>query len=94
MKSGTRSTVPISSSIRSTASFAPPCSGPYRAAIPADTAENGSTCVEPTPRTAFVEAFCSWSACRTRRISSALCSTGFGSWRPPISNVMFTKLPM
>ena len=62
--------------------------------MPAETAENGSTCEEPTPRTALVEQFCSWSACRMSRISSARCSTGFGSCRPPISNVMLTKLPM
>ena len=85
---------PISSSIRSTASLAPPCSGPYSAAIPADTAENGSTCEEPTPRTAFVEQFCSWSACRISSVSSARSSTGFGLYAPPISNVMLTKLPM
>ena len=81
---------PISSSIRSTASLAPPCSGPYSAAIPADTAENGSTCEEPTPRTAFVEQFCSWSACRIRSVSSARSSTGFGLNVPPISKVMLT----
>ena len=93
MNAGMFSFEPISSSIRSTASFAPPWSGPYSAAIPADTAENGSTCEEPTPRTAFVEQFCSWSAWRMRSVSSARCSTGFGSWRPPISNVMLAKLP-
>jgi hypothetical protein len=68
---------PISSSMNSTASFAPPCSGPYSAAMPAETAENGSTCEEPTLRTALVEQFCSWSACRISRISRARCSTGW-----------------
>ena len=50
---------PISSSICSTASLAPPCNGPYNAAIPAETAENGSTWDDPTARTALVEQFCS-----------------------------------
>ena len=91
MNAGTFFASPISSIIRSTASLAPPCSGPYSAAIPAETAENGSTCDEPTPRTALVEQFCSWSACRMSRTSSARWSTGFASYRPPISNVMLTK---
>ncbi len=62
--------------------------------MPAETAENGSTCDEPTPRTALDEQFCSWSACRIRSTSSERCSTGFGSCVPPIANVMLTKLPM
>ena len=62
MKAGMFFLSPISASISSTASLAPPWSGPYSAAIPAETAENGSTCEEPTPRTALVEQFCSWSA--------------------------------
>src|SRR3954447_11814225 len=41
----------IRSSIRSTASLAPPCSGPYSAPIPAAQAEYGSTSDEPTSRT-------------------------------------------
>ena len=45
--------------IRNTASFAPPCSGPNSAAMPAATAENGSTPDDPTARTALVEQFCS-----------------------------------
>jgi hypothetical protein len=36
--------------------------------MPAETAENGSTCDDPTLRTALVEQFCSWSACRMSRI--------------------------
>ena len=47
MKSRTLSTEPIRRSIRSTASLAPPCSGPYSAAMPAETAEYGSTWLEP-----------------------------------------------
>ena len=94
MKRGMFFLSPISSSICSTASLAPPCSGPYSAAIPALTAENGSTCDEPTARTALVEQFCSWSAWRISRISSARCSTLLGLCRPPMLNVMLTKLPM
>ena len=70
------STEPIRRSIRSTASLAPPCRGPYSAAMPADTAEYGSTWEEPTERTALVEQFCSWSACRISRMSRALTSRG------------------
>ncbi len=60
--------------------MAPPCSGPNRAAIPAATAENGSTCDEPTARTALVEQFCSWSAWRMNSTSSALVNTGLASY--------------
>ena len=80
MNAGTFFTLPISLIIRSTCSLAPPCSGPNSAATPAETAENGSTCDEPTARTAFVEQFCSWSACRMKRISSARANTGFASY--------------
>ena len=73
-------TSPISSSIRNTASFAPPCSGPYSAATPAATAEYGSTCDEPTARTAFVEQFCSWSAWRMNSTSIARAKTGCASY--------------
>src|SRR5687768_2071932 len=79
MKDGTFLTLPISLIMRRTCSFAPPCSGPNRAATPADTAENGSTCDDPTARTALVEQFCSWSACRMNRISSARVKIGFAS---------------
>ena len=73
------STEPISRSILSTCSFAPPCSGPYSAATAAAAAEYGSTCELPTARIAFVEQFCSWSACRMNRTSSACSRTGSGS---------------
>src|SRR5215211_4028380 len=79
MNAGTFFGSPISSIMRSTASFAPPCSGPYSAAMPAATAENGSTCEEPTERTAFVEQFCSWSACRMNSTSRALTSRSSAS---------------
>ena len=42
--------------------------------MPAATAVYGSTCDEPTARTALAEQFCSWSACRMNRISSARTS--------------------
>ncbi len=90
MKAGMFFLSPISSSIRSTASLAPPWSGPYSAAIPAEMALKGSTSEEPTARTALVEQFCSWSAWRISRISSARCSTGLGRCWPPMLNVMLT----
>jgi hypothetical protein len=43
MKSGIFSTLPISFNILSTASFAPPCSGPYRAPTPPERAVKTST---------------------------------------------------
>ena len=52
-------TDPISRSMRSTCSFAPPCSGPYSAAAAAAAAEYGSTWELPTTRMALVEQFCS-----------------------------------
>ena len=70
---------PIRFSIRSTASLAPPCSGPKSAATPAATAEYGSTWLDPTERTALVEQFCSWSACRMNSTSSALTSRSSAS---------------
>ena len=66
--------------MRSTASLAPPCSGPYSAAVAAAVAEYGSTCELPTPRMAVEEQFCSWSACRMNRMSSARSSVGFGRY--------------
>eukprot|EP00982_Pelagococcus_subviridis_P014139 31308-Pelagococcus_subviridis.AAC.8 len=43
---GMFSTLPISSSISSTASFAPPCAGPHSDATPAATHANGFACEE------------------------------------------------
>ena len=74
--SGMRSTVPISSSIFSAASLAPPCAGPHRQAMPAAMQAKGLAPDEPASRTVEVEAFCSWSACRMKMVSSALASTG------------------
>jgi hypothetical protein len=60
----------------STASFAPPCSGPNSAFTPADTEANMFAWLDPTRRTVEVEQFCSWSACRTKSMSSTLACTG------------------
>ena len=59
MNAGTFLIVPISSSMRSTASFAPPCSGPHSAAAAPAIAEYGSTCELPMSRIAVVLQFCS-----------------------------------
>ena len=58
----TLATSPISSSVRITASPAPPCSGPLSAPTPAATAECMSDWVEVTTRVVNVEAFSSCSA--------------------------------
>ena len=70
------STVPMSSSITSTASFAPPCAGPHNADTPAEIAAYGFVPVLPASRTVEVLAFCSWSACRISSRSSAWAVTG------------------
>ena len=66
----------ISSSIFSTASLAPPWAGPHSAAMPEATQAKGLACEEPAVRTVEVDAFCSWSRCRMKMISSALASSG------------------
>src|SRR6516165_6939601 len=58
------------------ASLAPPCAGPHRQAMPAAMQAKGLAPEEPAMRTVEVEAFCSWSACRIRILSSASASTG------------------
>ena len=63
--------MPISSSILSAASLAPPCAGPHRQAMPAAMQANGLAPDEPARRTVEVDAFCSWSACRMKMRSSA-----------------------
>ena len=73
--------LPISVSMRITASLAPPWRGPYRAAAAAAVAEYGSECEDPTTRMAVVEQFCSWSAWRMKRMSSARARTGSASKR-------------
>src|SRR5215510_12581590 len=50
MYSGMRSTVPISASMRSAASLAPPCAGPHRQAQPAAMQANGLAPDEPDRR--------------------------------------------
>src|SRR6201997_3315804 len=60
----------------SAASLAPPCAGPQRQAMPAAMQANGLAPDEPAMRTVEVEAFCSWSACRIRILSSASARTG------------------
>ena len=59
MHFGMLSTVPISSSIRNTASFAPPCAGPQSDAMPAAMHANGFAWLDPAMRTVLVLAFCS-----------------------------------
>ena len=94
MYAGTFSTEPISRSMFSTCSFAPPCSGPYSAAAAAAAAEYGSTPELATLRIALVEQFCSWSACRMNRTSRACSSTGLGLYLGSvILAIMFRKLP-
>ena len=94
MKAGTLALLPISRSMVSTASLAPPCSGPYSAAEAPASAEYGSTSELPMARIALVPQFCSWSACRMNRMSRARSSTGFTSnLASVILNSMFRKLP-
>src|ERR1700694_4619828 len=76
MNSGILSTLPISDSIASAASLAPPCAGPHRQAMLAAMQANGLAPEEPAIRTVEVEAFCSWSACRMKILSSASARTG------------------
>ena len=56
----------MASSISITGPGAPPCSGPFRALIPASTAEVRPARVEATTRAAKVEAFSPWSQTVTR----------------------------
>src|SRR6188474_1136265 len=78
MYSGMRSGVPISRSMLSAASLAPPCAGPQRQAQPAAMQAKGLAPEEPARRTVEVEAFCSWSACRIKIRSIARASTALG----------------
>src|SRR5512141_3103275 len=76
MYSPTRETLPISCSILRQASLAPPCAAPHRQAMPAEMQANGLAPEDPAKRTVEVDAFCSWSACRIKIVSSAFASTG------------------
>src|SRR6185312_4108940 len=78
MNSGIRSTLPISRSMLSAASLAPPCAGPHKHAQPAAMQAKGLAPDEPASRTVEVDAFCSWSACRMKMRSIARARTGFG----------------
>src|SRR5215467_4849724 len=78
MNSGMRLTDPISASILSAASLAPPWAGPHRQAQPAAIQANGFAPEEPDSLTVEVEAFCSWSACRMKMRSIARASTALG----------------
>mmetsp|Transcript_51749 Transcript_51749/g.118901 ORF Transcript_51749/g.118901 Transcript_51749/m.118901 type:complete len:214 (-) Transcript_51749:221-862(-) len=87
------STEPISASMRSTASLAPPCAGPHREAIPAAMHAKGLACDEEAMRTVDVLAFCSWSAWRMKIFSSAAACTWltlYGS--RGVANIMCRKL--
>src|SRR3954468_11418040 len=77
MNSPTLETSPISSSICSAASLAPPCAGPHSEAMPAAMQAYGFAPDDPHRRTVEVEAFCSWSACRMKMRSIARTSTSF-----------------
>ena len=68
--------VPMSCSILSTASLAPPWAGPHREDTPAATQANGLAWDDPADRTVVVDAFCSWSRCRTSSFSRARAHTG------------------
>lgn len=61
----------ISSSISKHASFAPPCAGPQRLAIPAEIQARGLQRLEPVNLTVEVDAFYSWSAWRIKILSNA-----------------------
>src|SRR5262245_11067557 len=76
MYSGMRLTLPISASIFSAASLAPPWAGPHREAMPAAMQANGLAPDDPATRTVDVDAFCSWSACRMKMRSMARAMTG------------------
>jgi hypothetical protein len=88
-----RSGVPISSSMRRTASLAPPCAGPHREAMPAAMHANGLAWEEEAMRTVDVLAFCSWSACRMKIVSSAAAWTGLTvNSSHGVANIMWRKL--
>ena len=89
---------PISSSMASTSSLAPPWRGPLRVAIAAVRAAWRSASVATATRTANVEALSSWSAWSVRIVSRTWATSGAGGrpWRsrrkwaacePPVSAV-------
>src|SRR5438128_9746927 len=95
MYSGIWLTLPISASIFSAASLAPPCAGPHRQAMPAAIQANGLAPDEPDRRTVEVDAFCSWSACRIRMRSSARTSTSLTLYSSHgVENIMCMKFAL
>ena len=78
-----RRSAPISSSMRITSAFAPPCSGPFSVPIAATIAEWMSVSVAAATRAANVDAFSSWSACRISATSKARVASPLG--RSPVS---------
>mmetsp|Transcript_8491 Transcript_8491/g.21415 ORF Transcript_8491/g.21415 Transcript_8491/m.21415 type:complete len:204 (-) Transcript_8491:536-1147(-) len=89
---GMFSTEPISSSMRSTASLAPPCAGPQSEATPEAMHAKGLACEEPAMRTVEVEAFCSWSACSIRITSRHRAATGSSAYgREGRACIMYRK---
>ena len=74
-----RSAEPISSNACITASFAPPCSGPFSAPIAATTAEWRSASVEVTTRAVNVDALKECSAYRTMEMRKTSAATSLGS---------------
>ena len=78
--SGILSLLPISRNILIQASFAPPCIGPHRLAMPAATQANGLASDEAAMRTVEVDAFCSWSAWRRKSTSIVLQYTSGGRY--------------
>jgi hypothetical protein len=75
---GSAPALSISIRILNTASFAPPCKGPFNVPIADVTAECISESVAAVTRAANVEAFSSWSACKMRAISNALSAVTEG----------------
>src|SRR5471032_568606 len=95
MNSPILETSPISSSMLSAASLAPPCAGPHRHAMPAAIQANGFAPEEPDRRTVEVDAFCSWSACRIRIRSRARTSTSLTLYSSHgLPNIMRMKLAL
>ena len=61
--------------------------------MPAEMQAKGLAPEEPASRTVEVEAFCSWSACSVKMVSSACVSTGFGLYSSQgVPNIMCMKL--
>mmetsp|Transcript_9685 Transcript_9685/g.23928 ORF Transcript_9685/g.23928 Transcript_9685/m.23928 type:complete len:209 (+) Transcript_9685:61-687(+) len=89
---GMFSTDPISSSICSTASLAPPCAGPHRDATPAAMHAKGFAWDDPAMRTVDVLAFCSWSACSISITSKQRAATGSSAYGlVGRANIMYRK---